>query len=175
MNRSSLVATLLACLGPVWAITATGSQSLGVNIGAAGKVAVVQSSVTLTRTGGTFGNYTGSATLQYKIRTTTSTGSSSITAKASGDFTPTAGPRISNSELTYTCSGATTGTGCSGTQTVSTSSQTSVITVGSGVCTGTGCAGSDPNSVTVNLTLENDPGYKTGTYSTSLVFTISAL
>jgi len=157
------------------AATATGTQSLSINIGALGKVAVVQSSVSLAHTGSIFTSFTGAVTVQYEVRTALSTGSSSLTLKAASEFSPTNGPKIGNADLTYTCSGATVGSGCSGTQTVSTASQTSVVTVGSGACTGSGCAGSSPNSVTVNLNLVDSPLFKTGSYSTNLTFTISAI
>lgn len=131
--------------------------------------------MSLTHTGVTFGNFTGTVTIQYMVRTTISTGSSSLTVNAASEFTPTNGPRIANADLTYTCSGATLGAACSGTQTVSTSSQNGVVTVGSGACTGSGCPGADPNSVTVNVNVVDSPVFKTGSYSTNLTFSISAL
>jgi hypothetical protein len=166
---------LLATAQPALCATASGTQTLNVSVGAIGKLSAVQSSVSLTHAGSVFANFTGAVTLQYKVRTTLSTGSSSLTAKAASEFTPATGPQIANSDLTYTCSGATLGAACSGTQTVSTSSQTNIVTVGSGACTGTGCAGADPNSVTVNVNLIDSPVFKTGSYSTSLTFSISAL
>jgi hypothetical protein len=155
--------------------SASGIQTLGINIGAVGKLSVVQSSVSLSHTGQIFAGFTGSVTVRYEVRTDLSGGNSSITVKAASDFSPSNGPSIANSDLTYTCSGATVGTGCSGTQTVSTTSQGGVVTVGSGVCTGPGCPGSNPNSVTLNFNLGDSPAFKTGTYSTTLTFSISAL
>ena len=72
-----------------FAATATGTQSLSVNIGAIGKVAVVQSSVSLAHTGSIFANFTGTVTVQYEVRTALSTGSSSLTLKAASEFSPT--------------------------------------------------------------------------------------
>jgi hypothetical protein len=155
--------------------TGTGTQSLSVNIGALAKVAVVQSSVSLAHTGSIFASFTGTVTVQYEVRTALSTGSSSLTVRAASEFSPANGPKIGNADLTYTCSGATVGAGCSGTQTVSVTSQTGVVTVGSGACTGAGCAGSSPNSVTVNLNLADSPTFKTGSYSVTLTFTSSAI
>jgi hypothetical protein len=155
--------------------TATGSQTLNVTLGPKAKLSVVQSSVSLTHTGQIFANFTGTLTIQYKIRTTISTGSSSVTVIAASAFTPATGPSIAAGDLTFTCSAASVGTACSGIQTISTSSQTNVVTVGSGACTGTGCAGADPNSVTLNLNLVDSPVFKIGTYSTSLTFTSSAI
>ena len=156
-------------------VSATGTQTLNVNIGANAKLRAVQSGVNLTTTGALFSRFAGAVTLQYKVRTTPGTGASTLTVSATGEFTPSTGPRISNSDLTYTCSGATLGVACSGVQSVKTVSQTGVVTLGSGVCTGTGCAGADPNSVTLNLGLENSPTFRTGTYSTGLTFTISSI
>jgi len=152
----------------------TAGQSLSVNIGAIAKLSVVQPSVTLLHAGATFANFTGAVTVQYKVRTTPS-GSSTLLVKAASDFSPANGPSIANSDLTYTCSGATLGTACSGSQTVSTTTQTNVVTVGGGACTGSGCTGADPNSVSISLTLTDSPTFQTGSYSTSLMFSISAL
>lgn len=155
--------------------TATATQTLSVNTGAIGKLAVVPSNVSLVHTGAIFENFAGAVTVQYQVRTTVSTGSSFITVQAASDFSPANGPSIAGSDLTYACSGATVGTACSGIKVVSASSQTSVVTVGSGVCTGDGCGGASPNSVTVNLNLVDSPAFKSGSYSTSLTFSISAL
>ncbi len=158
-----------------FAATATGTQTLSANLGPIGKLSIVQPTVSLTHTGAIFQNFTGSLTVQYEVRTKISTGSSFITARAGGDFAPANGPSIASGDLTYACSGATLGTACSGTQTVSTTSQTNIVTIGAGACTGTGCAGSNPNSVTVNLNLLDSPRFKTGSYSTTLTLSISAL
>ncbi len=168
---------LLAVLLPVLAhgATATGSQTLSLNLGAAGKLAIVQTNVSLTHAGSIFSNFTGTVTVQYKIRTSVSTGSAFITARAGAEFSPSNGPHIGTGDLTYTCTGATIGTGCSGTQTVSLSSQTNVVTVGSGVCTGAQCGGANPNSVSTSLALVDSPVFKTGSYSTNLTFSISSL
>ena len=61
-------------------------------IGAIGKVAVVQSSVSLAHTGSIFANFTGTVTVQYEVRTALSTGSSSLTLKAASEFSPSNGP-----------------------------------------------------------------------------------
>jgi len=173
-SRGALAAAAFVPLAAFGA-TATGTQTLNVSIGALAKVAVVQSSVNLAHTGSIFASFTASVTVQYEVRTAISTGSSSITVKAASEFSPSNGPKIANADLTYTCSGATVGAGCSGTQTVSITSQTNVVSVGSGICTGAGCAGSSPNSVTVNLDLVDSPTFKTGAYSTTLTFTSSAI
>jgi hypothetical protein len=164
----------LGCVPGALANSVTGSQTLSANLGANAKLSVVQSSVSLLNAGTTFANFTGAVTVQYKVRTTPS-GSSTLVVKAASDFSPANGPSIANSDLTYTCSGATLGSACSGSQTVLTSSTTNVVTVGGGACSGSGCAGPNPNSVSISLTLVDSPTFKTGSYSTSLTFSISAL
>jgi hypothetical protein len=157
------------------AATTTGTQTLSVNVGAIGKLAVMQSTVNLTHAGSIFASFTGTVTVQYEVRTTASTGNAVVTVNAASEFSPANGPRVAGGDLTYTCAGATVGNACTGSQIVSTSSQASVVTVGSGVCTGSGCAGATPNSVTVNMNLVDSPVFKTGNYSTSLTFSISSI
>ena len=140
-------------------------------------------SLTLSKTGTLFNSYTGSITIQYRARTTATTGTGSITVKASTDFPCASGgpcittPPSAGDALTYTCTAATLGTNCSGTQTVGTGTATNVVTaIPAGSCTGGGspCTTADPNTVNLNFSLTDDPKYKTGTYSATLVFTISA-
>lgn len=156
--------------------TGTTTQTLSATIDAIGKVSV-PSSLTLTNAGTTFVAYSGNLTISYKARTTASTGSGSLTLQATADFSPAGGPSIASGQLTFTCSAATLGTACSGTQTASTSSQITMVTMGSGVCTGGGgsCSSVNPNTVQSAFTLSNNPAFKTGTYSATLTFTISAI
>ena len=155
--------------------SATATQTLNVRIGANAKLRAVQSTVNLVSSGSVFSKFTGSVTLQYKVRTTAGTGNSSISASASSDFTPSQGPRVSAGDLTYSCGGATLGNACSGASTVVVGSQSAVLTVGAGACTGQGCTGADPNTVTITYDLANSPTYKTGNYATGLTYTISSL
>ena len=156
------------------------TQTLTLNLEAAGLLYNVPASVNLTNTGTVFNAYVGSVTLQYRARTS-STGGGTITAKATTDFTCSAGgpcigtPPSAGDALTYTCSGATLGTNCSA-QTVSTTAATNVVTIPAGACTGAGspCNNAAPNTVTVSLSLTDDPKYKTGSYSATLTWTISA-
>jgi len=179
----SLVAWAALLLAPMrlQAATLTTTQTLQAVISPLGGLFSFPNSVTLTKSGTTFSNYTGSLSVQYRTRTTQSTGSGSITVKATADFTPTGGPSIATppstgDALQYTCSGATLGTSCSSTQTVSTSAATNVVTLSASECTGGGgsCSSTSPNTVTLNFTLTDDPQYKTGSYSATLTFTISA-
>jgi hypothetical protein len=163
------------------ATTSTATQTLQAVISPLGGLFSFPNTVTLTKTGSTFSNYTGSLTIQYDARTTQSTGGGTITVQATSDFTPAGGPSIASppstgDALQYTCSGATLGTACSGTQKVSTTTSTNVVTLAPSECTGGGgsCSSSSPNTVTLNFTLTDDPEYKTGSYSATLTFTISA-
>jgi hypothetical protein len=170
----------LACCGLSLEIvgfgeTVTGGQTVSVSLGPAGKIQVVQPTVTLIRSGAVFQDFTGAVTIQYKVRTSLGSGTASLSATAAGEFTPASGPRIANGDLRYTCSGATLGTACSGAQTVRTSVQTPVVNVGPGACTGPGCAGADPNSVILNLSTTNSPAFETGQYTSILTFTFSSM
>jgi hypothetical protein len=158
------------------AATGTATQTLSATISAYGELSV-PSTASVTNSGTTFVAYTGSTTVSYKIRTTALTGSGSLTVQATTDFSPTGGPSIAGGALTYTCGTATLGTPCSGTQTLSTTSQTQVLTAGAGVCTGGGgsCSATNPNTVQTSFILANNPAFSTGTYSATLTFTISAL
>jgi len=156
-------------------------QTLYLTLQNAVNMTVSPSSVSLTHTGTAFSNYTSasSITISYWIRTTPSTGSGNVQVQAA-EFTPTGkgGPVIGSSggPLTYTCSGATLGTNCTGNQTLSTTTQTPVVTsIPAGACTGgTNCSSAVPNTVSISFTLTNSPAYKTGAYSSVLTFTISA-
>jgi hypothetical protein len=171
-------AAILLPMVPAFLDSATGTatQTLSAQVSAIGKLSV-PSSLNVTNSGSTFAAYTGSLTISYEARTTASTGSGSLTLEATADFSPTGGPSISGGQLTYTCSSATLGTACSGTQTGSTTSQTGVVTMGAGVCTGGGgsCSAVNPNTAQTSFTLADNPAFKTGTYSATLTFTISAL
>ncbi|MGI8989690.1 MAG: hypothetical protein ACR2I2_08910 [Bryobacteraceae bacterium] len=177
MPRPWAIAVGLA-LSPtlLFAVTGTANQTLSAQINAIGKLSA-PASLTLTHAGTTFAAYSGNLTVSYRARTTASTGSGALTLKATADFSPTGGPSVASGQLTYTCSSATLGTACSGTQTTSVASQTSVLTMGAGVCTGGGgsCSSANPNTVQNSFTLSNSPTFKTGTYSATLTFTISAL
>lgn len=161
--------------------TCAQTQTLTLNLEPAGLLYTVPSSVSLTHAGTVFSAFTGAVTLQYRARTSAS-GSGTITARATSDFPCASGgpciatPPTAGDALTYTCTGATLGTNCSGTQTVSTTAATNVVTIPAGACTGAGspCNNAATNTVTVNFKLTDDPKYKTGTFSAILTWTISA-
>src|ERR1700688_3575294 len=104
--------------------SATARQMLQATIVPLSGLITQTSSVALTRSGA-FGAFSGTMTLSYWARTTQGAGQGAITTQATTDFTPTGGPSIATppspgDTFTYTCSGATLGASCSGTQTVST-------------------------------------------------------
>ncbi len=152
---------------------ATGTTTVSVSIGAEASLQVNTSTTTLTSSG-IFADYTGTTSLTYKIRTTQSTGSGTITLKVTTDFSPANGPSVASpptggDTLAYTCTVSAPGTACSGSQTSSTASSTSVATFGAGASSA--LAG---NSASVAWTLKNDPAYKTGAYTATVTFTVSA-
>ena len=183
-TTSSTVLTRVTCavavliFAPVFllGVTGTTTQTLSAQINAIGKLSV-PASLNLTTAGTTFVAYSGNLTVSYRARTTQATGSGSLTLRATADFSPAGGPSVASGQLTYTCSAASLGVACSGTQTASTASQTSVVTLGANLCTGGGgsCSAANPNTVQSAFTLSNNPAYKTGTYSATLTFTISAI
>jgi hypothetical protein len=168
-----LLASIPALLS---AATGTATQTLSANINAIAKLSV-PGTVTFTHAGTTFVGYTGNLTVSYRARTTASTGSGSVTVKATADFNPAGGPSIASGQLTYTCSSANLGAACSTTQTTSTASQTNVLTLGASACTGGGgaCSSVNPNTVQTSFTLTNNPAFQTGSYTATLTFTASAI
>ena len=104
-----------------------------------------------------FNNYTGVTNLTYKIRSTSSTGTGSITAKVTTDFSPAGGPSVATppsggDALNYTCTVSAPGTACTGTVTASTTAATSVSTFGAGAHSAVG-----GNTASASWTLTNDP------------------
>jgi len=150
------------------------TQSLAANILAYGKLSL-PASVTLRAADTRFGgSLSGSLIVSYWARTSDA-GSGSVSVQASSEFSPAGGPSISS--VTYLCSGATLGTSCSGTQNLTTSSQTPLVSLPTGACTGGGgvCSTQEPNTVLLNLSAPDKPHYKTGTYSALITFTISTI
>jgi hypothetical protein len=150
------------------------TQTLAANVIPDGKVSV-PASVSLRSADSRFGgSLSGSLMVSYWARTSDA-GSGSITVQAGSEFSPAGGPTVGS--VTYVCSGATLGAGCSGAQTLATSTQTPLVSVPAGVCTGGGgaCSTQDPNTVLINLSAPDKPHYKTGTYSASITFTISTI
>jgi hypothetical protein len=160
---------------PAHSDVATLLQTLNAQLEAVGKVSS-PASVNLIPTGTVFSPYGGSLTLLYRVRSTSSGTGGNITVQATGDFSPSGGPTVPSGGLSYSCSAATLGTSCSGSPVVSLTGQTNVATIPPAACTGGGgaCSADDPNSVKLDFLLQNDPGYRTGSYSATVTFTISA-
>lgn len=170
--KPGLLLPLLAMV-PAGGSTGTANQSLSAVINPIGSIAV-PASATLISSSTTFKPFTGSVSVSYKARTSTA-GGGTITMNVSSDFTPSGGPSAASGALTYTCSAATLGSACSGSQTASVTAQTPVLTLPASACTGGGgsCSSQSPNSVGVSFTLSDNPSYSTGAYSAKVIFTIS--
>lgn len=153
--------------------TASGTQSISLSLNSAAKVSV-PASLSLTKVGTAFQDFTGSQLLNYRARTRPS-GSATLTVKGSTDFSPANGPSIANGDLTFTCGAASLGTSCSGTKTGSTSSAVTVVSVPASACVGTGCASTDPATITLTYDLIDNPQFRTGTYSGQLLFTFTEI
>ena len=172
-----LAVTLLAVAIPALnaQFAATGTTTVSVTVGAEASIQIDTSTTSLTSVGTLFSDYTGTTSLTYKIRTTASGGSGTITSQVTSDFSPANGPSVASpptagDTLAYTCTVSAPGTACSGSQTSSTSSATSVATFGANARSAK--AG---NSGSVSWTLSNDPRYQTGSYSATVTFSIAAL
>lgn len=151
----------------------TGTTNVNVTVSPEASI-VINTATTNLAAASTFANYTGSTSFTYKVRTTASTGSGNIQLEVASDFSPANGPSVANppsasDRLSYVCTVASPGTGCSGTQNASTTMQTSVASFGAGAYSA--AAG---NSGSIAWTLTNDPLYKPNTYTAVVTFTISA-
>ncbi len=160
--------------GKAQTFAATGTTSVGVTVVAEASLSVSTTTTTLTSVGTLFANYTGTTNLVYKIRTTGTTGSGSITAEVTTDFAPSGGPSVATpptagDTLAYTCTGAASGTPCSGSQTSSTTAATNVAAFGAGASST--YAG---DAAGLDWTLINDPKYATGSYAATVTFTVSS-
>lgn len=151
----------------------TTTQDMSANVSPTGKLSV-PGSINLQAVNTRFGNLAGSVTLSYWARTSDG-GGGSVTVQADSDFSPSGGPSVGS--VNYTCSGATLGAACSGSQALTTSTQTSLVSLPSSACTGGGgtCSTQDPNTVQMTFSAPNRPHYRTGTYSAQITFTISTL
>lgn len=135
---------------------------------------IVGGSITLLQGAAKFSPFQATVPISYSARTTAGTGGGTITAQVTSNFSPPGGPSAAGNALQFTCSGATLGTPCPGTQTASTSFATTVLTLPPSACTGGTCAGTDPNTINLNFTLTDDPNYSTGIYIATVTLTISA-
>lgn len=178
----AILGAACACLLSSDVLTAqnTTTQTLDATIVPLGGLFMPSSQLVLRKSSESFNAFTGSVSIAYRARTTQGTGQGSITVEATSDFAPAGGPSIANppsaaDTFTYTCGGATLGVACSGTQTVSTTAATNVVSLGASECTGGGapCSSANPNTTTITFSLPDDPKYQTGSYSATLTWTIS--
>ena len=177
INTSSKFATFI--LSFALPVSASGdiqstTQTISVDVSANGKLSLPPT-VNLQSADARFGgNLSGTLTVSYWARTS-GAGGGSVTVQAGSEFSPAGGPAVSS--VTYLCGGATLGTGCSGNQTLSISTQTPLVSLPGNACTGgrSACSTQEPNTVVLNLSAPDLPRYKTGTYSASITFTISTL
>jgi hypothetical protein len=145
--------------------TDTGTSTLNVTVGP--EASFTSNTASLNLTGNTkFGAKTGTTEFSYKIRTSQSSGTGSVTVQVTAFGTD--GPAMT--DLTYGCTVVSPATGCGASGVaVSTSAGTSVATFGADAhSSDTGDAGS------IDWTLVDKPGAKTGSYSSTATFTISA-
>lgn len=162
------VCATLAALAPLaQADSATGTTTVSVTIGPEASLTVDTATTTLTTTGTVFNDYTGTTNLTYKIRTSATGGSGSITAQVQADFA-SGGPSVAGGDLTYTCTVSSPGTACSQ-QTASISSATPVASFGADAR-----SADNGNAASTSWTLKNRPQVKTGTYSVTVLYTVSA-
>jgi hypothetical protein len=150
----------------------TAVVSSSVTIGAEAGL-VVAATPNLAKGGGPFGAFTGTTNLIYFVRTSQTTGSGTIQAKVTSDFSPAGGPSVPTGDLKYSCSASNPGNGgtataCTGSVTASTTDQT-IASFGPDARSST-----TGNSASVQWTLNNSPAYKAGNYSATVTFTISA-
>ena len=152
----------------------SGTTTVSVVVAAEASLYISDSTTTLSSTGTLFSDYAGTTHLTYKIRTTKTGGSGTITSLVTADFSGTGGPSVasppsSGDALTYTCSVSSPATSCTGTQTASTTVAQPVATFGAD-----GHSAKAGNSGQLSWILTNDPQYKTGSYNATVTFTVSA-
>jgi hypothetical protein len=173
--RALPLCAMLAFAGSAHAQFApTGTTTVSVNVRSEASLQITDTTTSLSNTGAIFGtDFTGSTAFLYKIRTGQANGTGNIQLRVSSDFTPSGGPSVytpptAGDTLSYTCTVASPGSGCSGTLD-SGAVATAVASFGADAKSlKTGSAGS------VSWTLSNDPRYSTGTYQATVTFSISA-
>jgi hypothetical protein len=174
LRQSSGLFLILALPAIATSDIQTTTQTISASVSPYGKLSV-PAGVNLRSADARFGGtLSGSFTINYWARTSDA-GGGSLTVQASSTFLPAGGPSVG--DVTYFCSAATLGAGCSGNQSLTTSTQTPAVSLPTGACTGGGntCSTQEPNSVLLTFSAPNKPQYKTGTYSAQITFTISTL
>jgi hypothetical protein len=145
--------------------TDSGDSTLSVTVGPEASISVTDATTTLSKAGTKFESFSGTTNLTYKIRTTQTTGTGSITVQVTAFAT--GGPAVA--DLSYTCIDTASGTPCSSSTGASTSAGTNVVGFAADAHS---ADGGDPASV--SWTLVDRTGVKTGAYTSTATFTISA-
>ena len=180
LKNSLFVAALVVSAGTqaFGQFAATGTSAVAVAVSAESAISITTATTNLTEASGAgiFGApFTGTTNFSYKLRTSQVGGAGTITVKITGDFAA-GGPSVTTppagDAMTYACTGALPATPCTGPITALTTGATSVATFATDAHSTAGTGSSSTGSVT--WTLPNDPIYKTGTYTATATFTISA-
>ena len=168
---------LAGLVPPACADVATQQQTLIMNLSAAAKFISIPATTSMSESAGPFSSFIASLPVNFRIRTSSAGSTSQMSLQVTTDFSPANGPSAAAGDLTYTCSGSTLGTVCSGQPTASTTSQTKLISFAASSCTGGGgvCSSADPNTFTMSFQLNNSPQFKASNYAAILTFTLSAL
>ena len=168
MKRLALTLLVVLSMAASLAAQSTGTTTLSVTVAAAAQITVSTTNTSLTSSGTVFNPYTGTTTFSYKVRTSSSGGSGSITVQITSEFSPTGGPETDDN-LSFTCGGSGAGTRCSGSQDASTSTAKNAISFGANAHTA-----DSGDTGTLTWSLQNQPQYPTGSYSATATITISA-
>jgi len=163
-NRSLALATTALAIAAI--SFGADISTLGVSVGPEASFTAVDATTSMTKADTAFGAYTGTTNFTYKIRTTQSGGSGSITVIVTS-FSGTGGPAIA--DLAYTCTAPASGSPCASSTAASTSTASSVVSFGADAHS----ADTGDTGATV-WTLADQPQIKTGTYTSTATYTISA-
>jgi len=167
-----IVCVLLALAGIAQAQSTT---TLSVVVPAESSLTVTTGTTNLSTASTTFGSpFTGNTSLTYKIRTTKTGGTGTLSVKITTDFGGAGGPSVTTPPtagdvMQYTCGSSSPGTACTGSVTASTASATTVLSFGANANSANG-----GNTEALSWSLTDDPVYSTGTYTATATFTISA-
>ncbi|HUS05787.1 MAG TPA: hypothetical protein VMZ52_05815 [Bryobacteraceae bacterium] len=164
MKRTLLLSIATAALAIVPAAFAE-TSTLGVTVAPEASFTTVAASTSLSKSDTTFGAYSGTTTFSYKIRSTQTTGTGSIAVQVS--TFGTGGPAVS--DLAYTCTAPSSGTPCSSSTAASTAAATSIVGFGADAH-----SADSGDSGTAVWTLQDRTAIKTGDYTSTATFTISA-
>jgi hypothetical protein len=164
MKRNIVLKVAVAALAI--APMAFGADStLGVTVAAEASFAAVDATTTLSKGDTTFGAYAGTTNFTYKIRTTTSGGTGAITVIVTAFGVN--GPAVA--DLAYTCTALASGTPCASSTAASTTLASNVVAFGADAhSANAGDAG------TTVWSLLDKPQVKTGAFTSTATYTISA-